>query len=190
VASYGNLSWWSNFGEYAFCTRLRAEQLRDVGPTLSPFNAFLLLQGVETLPQRMDAHLANARAVADALRQHPHVSWVRWAGLADHPHHERATRYLPLGPGAVFSFGVKGGRAAGRAFIEALELCSHLANIGDTRTLVIHPASTTHRQLSDAALEAGGVSPDLIRISVGIEDPDDIIWDIDQALHRAAKREE
>jgi O-acetylhomoserine (thiol)-lyase len=190
VASYGNLSWWSNFGEYAFCTRLRAEQLRDVGPTLSPFNAFLLLQGVETLPQRMDAHLANARAVADALRQHPHVSWVRWAGLADHPHHERATRYLPLGPGAVFSFGVKGGRAAGRAFIEALELCSHLANIGDTRTLVIHPASTTHRQLSDAALEAGGVSPDLIRISVGIEDPDDIIWDIEQALHRAAKREE
>ena len=182
VASYGGLSWWNNFGEFAFCTRLRAEQLRDVGPTLSPFNAFLLMQGIETLPQRMDAHLANARVVADALSRNPRVSWVRWAGLADHPHHERAARYLPLGPGAVFSFGVAGGRAAGQAFIEALELCSHLANIGDTRTLVIHPASTTHRQLSDSALEAGGVSPDLIRISVGIEDADDIIWDIEQAL--------
>ncbi len=187
VPSYGNLTWWDNFGEFAFCTRLRAEQLRDVGPTLSPFNAFLLLQGVETLPQRMDAHLANARRVADALCRNAGVSWVRWAGLGDHPHHERAARYLPLGPGAVFSFGVKGGRSAGRAFIEALEMCSHLANIGDTRTLVIHPASTTHRQLSDAALEAGGVTPDLIRISVGIEDADDIIWDIEQALQKAAK---
>ncbi len=187
VASYGNLTWWGNFGEYAFCTRLRAEQLRDVGPTLSPFNAFLLMQGVETLPQRMDAHLANARAVAGALCANQNVSWVRWAGLADHPHHQRAARYLPLGAGAVFSFGVAGGRDAGRAFIEALELCSHLANIGDTRTLVIHPASTTHRQLSDEALEAGGVPPDLIRISVGIEDADDIVWDIEQALNIATK---
>jgi len=187
VASYGDLSWWNNFGEYAFCTRLRAEQLRDIGPTLSPFNAFLLMQGVETLPQRMDAHMANAYMVAEALAGNPAVSWVRWAGLADHPHHQRAARYLPKGPGAVFSFGVAGGRDAGRAFIEALELCSHLANIGDTRTLVIHPASTTHRQLSDAALEAGGVPPDLIRISVGIEDPDDIIWDIEQALTIATK---
>jgi O-acetylhomoserine (thiol)-lyase len=187
VASYGDLSWWNNFGEYAFCTRLRAEQLRDIGPTLSPFNAFLLMQGVETLPQRMDAHMANAYVVAEALTSNPAVSWVRWAGLADHPHHQRATRYLPKGPGAVFSFGVAGGRDAGQAFIEALELCSHLANIGDTRTLVIHPASTTHRQLSDDALEAGGVPPDLIRISVGIEDPEDIIWDIDQALTVATK---
>ncbi len=187
VASYGDLSWWGNFGEFAFCTRLRAEQLRDVGPTLSPFNAFLLMQGVETLPQRMDAHLSNARVVADSLCRNAAVSWVRWAGLPDHPHHQRAQKYLPLGPGAVFSFGVVGGRAGGQAFIEALELCSHLANIGDTRTLVIHPASTTHRQLSDAALQAGGVPPDLIRISVGIEDPDDIIWDIEQALSVAAK---
>ena len=187
VASYGGLSWWNNFGEYAFCTRLRAEQLRDIGPTLSPFNAFLLMQGVETLPQRMDAHMANAYVVAEALSSNPAVSWVRWAGLADHPNHQRAARYLPKGPGAVFSFGVAGGRDAGRAFIEALELCSHLANIGDTRTLVIHPASTTHRQLSDEALQAGGVPPDLIRISVGIEDPDDIIWDIEQALTVATK---
>ena len=187
VPSYGDLSWWSNFGEYAFCTRLRAEQLRDVGPTLSPFNAFLLMQGIETLPQRMDAHLANARAVASALCNNPAVAWVRWAGLPDHPHHARAARYLPMGPGAVFSFGVVGGRAAGSAFIEALEMCSHLANIGDTRTLVIHPGSTTHRQLSDSALEAAGVPPDLIRISVGIEDADDIIWDVEQALTVATK---
>jgi O-acetylhomoserine (thiol)-lyase len=187
VPSYGGLSWWSNFGEYAFCMRLRAEQLRDVGATLSPFNAFLLMQGVETLPQRMEAHLSNAYAVADALNSHPGVAWVRWAGLPDNPYHDRALKYLPLGPGSVFSFGVVGGRAGGRAFIEALELCSHLANIGDTKTLVIHPASTTHRQLSDEALAAGGVPPDLIRISVGIEDADDIIWDIERALDTAVK---
>jgi O-acetylhomoserine (thiol)-lyase len=187
VPSYGGLSWWTNFGEYAFCTRLRAEQLRDVGPTLAPFNAFLLLQGVETLPVRMDAHLQNARAIASYLVEHPRVAWVRWAGLADHPHHERAQRYLPKGPGAVFSFGVRGGRRAGRRFIEALELCSHLANIGDVRTLVIHPASTTHQQLSDDALAAAGVSPDLVRISVGLEDADDIMWDLDQALCAAAE---
>jgi O-acetylhomoserine (thiol)-lyase len=187
VASYGGLTWWDNFGEYAFCTRLRAEQLRDVGPALSPFNAFLLLQGVETLAQRMDDHLANARAVAEFLNSHPGVAWVRWAGLADHEHHERARRYLPRGPGAVFAFGLRGGRPAGRTFIESVELCSHLANIGDVRTLVIHPASTTHQQLSDDALLAAGVSPDLVRISVGIEDADDIIWDLDQAIHAAMK---
>jgi O-acetylhomoserine (thiol)-lyase len=187
VASYGGLTWWGNFGEYAFCTRLRAEQLRDVGPALSPFNAFLLLQGIETLPQRMDAHLANTRIVAEHLRPHPSVSWVSWAGLADHPDHERAAKYLPLGPGAVLSFGVRGGRAAAQRFIEAVQLCSHLANIGDVRTLVIHPASTTHRQLSDDALAAAGVPPDLVRVSVGLEDADDILWDIDQALAVATR---
>jgi O-acetylhomoserine (thiol)-lyase len=187
VDSYGGLSWWANFGEYAFCTRLRAEQLRDIGPALSPFNAFLLLQGVETLPQRMDAHMANARAVADHLAHHPAVSWVRWAGLPDHPDNDLAARYLPLGPGAVFAFGVRGGRQAGRRFIESVELCSHLANIGDVRTLVIHPGSTTHQQLSDAALAAAGVPADLVRISVGIEDLDDILWDLDQALAAATK---
>jgi len=190
VASYGGLSWWGNFGEYAFCTRLRAEQLRDVGPSMSPFNAFLLMQGIETLPQRMDAHLANARIVAQFLSEHSAVSWVRWAGLPDHPDHRRALLYLPLGPGAVFSFGVSGGRAAGRRFIEAVELCSHLANIGDVRTLVIHFASTTHQQLSDEALAAAGVSSDLVRISVGIEDVDDILWDLDQALVTATKVDE
>jgi O-acetylhomoserine (thiol)-lyase len=187
VASYGGLSWWGNFAEFGFLTRLRAEQLRDLGPSASPFNAFLLLQGVETLPQRMDAHLANTRAVVDFLVDHPAVSWVCWPGLPDHPDHERAQRYLPLGPGAVASFGVVGGRDAGRRFVESVELCSHLANIGDVRTLVIHPASTTHQQLDDDALAAAGVGADLVRISVGLEDPDDILWDLDQALNAAVK---
>ena len=135
----------------------------------------------------MDDHLANARAVAEHLEAHPDVAWVRWAGLASHEHHERALRYLPKGPGAVFAFGLRGGREAGRTFIESVELCSHLANIGDVRTLVIHPASTTHQQLSDEALIAAGVGPDLVRISVGIEDADDIIWDLDQAISAATK---
>jgi O-acetylhomoserine (thiol)-lyase len=185
VGSYGGLSWWSNFAEYAFCTRLRSEQLRDVGPSMSPFSAFLLLQGVETLPQRMDAHIAGATEVAAFLAAHDDVAWVRWAGLPEHPDHARACRYLPKGPGAVFSFGVRGGREAGRKFIESLVLCSHLANIGDARTLVIHPASTTHQQLSDEALVAAGVDADLVRISVGLEDAEDIIWDLEQALAAA-----
>ena len=184
VPSYGGLSWWGNFGEYAFCTRLRAEQLRDLGPALAPGNAFLLLQGVETLPQRMDAHVANTHQVAQFLTQHPAVPWVNWAGLPDHPDHERARRYLPLGPGAVLSFGVHGGRDAASRLVESVELCSHLANIGDARSLIIHPASTTHRQLSDAALAAAGVPADLVRLSVGIEDADDILWDLDRALRR------
>jgi O-acetylhomoserine (thiol)-lyase len=187
IPSYGGISWWGNFQEYGFLTKLRAEQLRDVGASLSAHSAFLLLQGVETLPQRMDAHLANTRVVAEWLQADPRVSWVRWAGLADHPDHDRARRYLPLGPGAVFSFGVEGGRAAGQRFIESVQLASHLANIGDARTLVLHPASTTHRQLRPDQLEAAGVPEDLIRISVGLEDADDILWDLDQALAAAGK---
>lgn len=185
VPSYGNVSWWGNFGEYGFLTKLRSEQLRDIGPSLSAQSAFQLLQGVETLPQRMDAHLANARAVATWLDDDERVSYVNWAGLASHPHHGRAARYLPLGPGSVFSFGVRGGRAAGERFIESLQLASHLANVGDSRTLVLHPGSTTHRQLSTEQLAAGGVNEDLIRISVGLEDVEDILWDLDQALTAA-----
>jgi O-acetylhomoserine (thiol)-lyase len=187
VPSYGGLTWWGNFGVYAWLTRLRCEQLRDIGPALSPLPAFLLIQGVETLPQRMAAHVLNARAVARWLEADPRVSYVNWAGLESHPHHARARRYLPEGPGAVFAFGVVGGRPAGQAFIENVTLASHLANIGDVRTLVIHPASTTHQQLSEAQLAAAGVPPDLVRISVGLEDPDDIIWDLDQALTAAGK---
>ncbi|MBI2683903.1 MAG: O-acetylhomoserine aminocarboxypropyltransferase/cysteine synthase [Actinobacteria bacterium] len=185
VATYGNLRYWDNFGEYGFCTKMRVEGLRNLGGALSPFNAFLILQGMETLPLRMAAHVENAQAVATWLAGDPRVSWVRYAGLADDPNHALAARYLPLGPGAILSFGVRGGRAAGEAFIGAVDLCSHLANIGDTRTLVIHPASTTHRQLSTEALDAAGVSPDLVRVSVGIEDVDDILYDIDRALDAA-----
>jgi O-acetylhomoserine (thiol)-lyase len=185
VESYGGFKYWENFGEYAFCTRLRAEQLRDIGAVLSPHSAFLLLQGVETLPQRMDAHVANAKVVAEYLESDERVAWVNYAGLPGHPHHERAERYLPDGPGAVFAFGVKGGRAAGETFVNSVELLSHLANVGDARTLVIHPASTTHQQLSDEQLLAGGVGPDLVRLSIGLEDADDILWDIDQALDKA-----
>jgi O-acetylhomoserine (thiol)-lyase len=200
VPSYGGIRWWANFGEYGFLTKLRSEQLRDIGPALSPQSAFQLLQGVETLPQRLDAHLANARTVAEWLDADPRVAYVTYAGLPTHRHHERARKYLPLGPGSVFAFGVKpagaaadgegqaaadAARDAGRAFIESLQLASHLANIGDARTLVIHPASTTHQQLTPAQLEAAGVPADLIRISVGLEDVEDIIWDLDQALTKA-----
>jgi O-acetylhomoserine (thiol)-lyase len=187
VPSYGGLRYWENFGEYAFCTRLRAEQLRDIGAVLSPHSAFLLLQGIETLPQRMDEHVANARRVAEWLEADDRVEWVGYAGLPPHPHHERAKKYLPQGPGAVFAFGVRGGREAGQRFVESVELLSHLANVGDARSLVIHPASTTHQQLSEEQLLAAGVGPDLIRLSVGLEDIDDILWDIDQALAQAVK---
>ena len=187
VASYGNLRFWENFGEYAFCTKLRVEQLRDFGPAMAPFTAFLLLQGLETLALRMETHVANAQVVAEWLAEHPAVPWVNYAGLPDSPSYDLGKRYMPKGPGSVFSFGVKGGREAGSTFIEALEVASHLANIGDTRTLVIHPGSTTHQQLSDAALVAAGVTPDLVRISVGIEDVEDILWDLDQALAKAVQ---
>jgi len=187
-AGYNGLRFWENFGEFAFCTKLRAEQLRDVGASLSPFNAFLLLQGLETLPQRMAEHVANAQAVARFLDDHPAVSWVAYAGLDDSPYRTLADRYLPEGPGAVFTFGVvpdgatDDGRRAGAAIIERLRLVSHLANVGDARTLIIHPASTTHQQLSAEAMSAGGVSPDMVRLSIGLEDHEDILWDLDQAL--------
>ena len=190
VASYGGVTWWENFGEYGFLTKLRSEQLRDIGPALAAQSAFTLLLGVETLPQRMDAHLAGAHAVAQWLEADPRVAYVNWAGLPSHPHHERARRYLPAGPGSVFAFGLHGsaqvsGRDAGRRFIENVVLASHLANVGDARTLVIHPASTTHQQLGADQLAAAGVPPELVRISVGLEDVADILWDLDQALTTA-----
>jgi O-acetylhomoserine (thiol)-lyase len=187
VASYGGLSWWGNFGEYGFLTKVRSEQVRDIGASLSPSSAFQLLQGVETLPQRMDAHVANAQAVAEWLAADPRVESVAYAGLPDHPHHDRAAHYLPQGPGAVFAFRVRGGHQAGRSLVENVRLASHVANIGDVRTLVIHPASTTHRQLTPEQLQAAGVPDDLVRISVGIEDLEDILWDLDQALTAATK---
>jgi O-acetylhomoserine (thiol)-lyase len=187
VPSYGGLQWSGNFGEYAFLTRLRAEQLRDIGPSLAPHSAFLLAQGVETLPYRIQAHVDNARAVAEWLDADPRIEKVYWAGLPEHPHHDRARKYLPQGPGSVFSFVVAGGREVGQRLIESLNLASHLANIGDAKTLVIHPASTTHAQLTEQQLLDAGVLPGVVRISVGIEDVDDIIYDLDQALTAALK---
>ncbi len=187
VDSYNGLRWWDNFGEYAYCSKVRAEQLRDVGASLSPFNAFMFLQGLETLPQRMENHVANALAVAQWLDDDPRVAWMRYAGLPDSPHKSLADKYMPAGPGAVFTFGVKGGRRAGAAFIDNLQMVSHLANIGDARTLVLHPASTTHQQLTDDQLDAAGVTPDMVRISVGLEDLEDILWDIDQSLTKAGE---
>lgn len=187
VPTYGGLTWAGNFGEYAFLTRLRAEQLRDIGPTLAPHSAFLLAQGVETLPYRMQAHVDNARAVAQWLAADKRIESVNWAGLKNHPHHDRATKYMPLGPGSVFSFDIKGGRDVARKMIESVNLASHLANIGDAKTLIIHPASTTHAQLSEQQLVEAGVLPGVVRLSVGIEDVDDIIYDLDQALTIATK---
>ncbi|GAA1947348.1 O-acetylhomoserine aminocarboxypropyltransferase/cysteine synthase family protein [Agromyces allii] len=185
VPSYGGLEWSGNFGEYAFLTRLRAEQLRDIGPALAPHSAFLLAQGVETLPYRIQAHIDNARAVAEWLEADSRIENVWWAGLPNHPHHDRAQKYLPKGAGSVFSFEVKGGRAVGQKLIESVNLASHLANIGDAKTLIIHPASTTHAQLTEQQLVDAGVLPGVVRISVGIEDVEDIIDDLDQALTAA-----
>jgi O-acetylhomoserine (thiol)-lyase len=185
--AYHGLAFHETFGPYGYLMKLRAESLRDVGACLSPFNAFLLLLGLETLPLRMARHCQNAQTVAEMLAGHPAVAWVRYPGLADNPYHGLARKYLPLGPGAVFTFGIKGGRAAGKAFIEQLELVSHLANVGDAKTLVIHPASTTHQQMSDADLEAAGIGPEMIRLSIGLEAAEDLLWDLDRAL-RASQR--
>ncbi|HTJ27646.1 MAG TPA: O-acetylhomoserine aminocarboxypropyltransferase/cysteine synthase family protein [Candidatus Limnocylindria bacterium] len=184
---YHGLNFVETFGEYAFLTRARAEVLRDVGAAISPMNAWLLVQGLETLALRMPQHVANARAVATFLRGRDEVAWVSYGDLPDSPERTLAQRYLPLGAGAVFTFGLRGGREAGRAFIESLELWSHLANVGDAKSLVIHPASTTHQQLSDEELTAAGIGPDMIRLSVGLEDAEDLIWDLERGL-AAAKR--
>ncbi len=181
---YHGVRFFETFGNFGFTMKCRMEGMRTFGPALSPFNAFLLLQGVETLSLRMDRHCSNALAVAQHLEQHPKVAWVNYPSLPSHPEHSLAKKYMPKGAGAVLSFGVKGGAAAGQTFIESVEFLSHLANIGDAKTLVIHPASTTHRQLSEEQQIAAGVPPDLIRMSVGLETLEDILWDIDQALDK------
>jgi O-acetylhomoserine (thiol)-lyase len=181
---YHGVRFFETFGNFGFTMKCRMEGMRTFGPALSPFNAFLLLQGVETLSLRMDRHCSNALAVAQHLQQHPKVAWVNYPSLPNHPDHALAKKYMPKGAGAVLTFGVKGGAAAGQTFIENIEFLSHLANIGDAKSLVIHPASTTHRQLSEEQQVAAGVPPDLIRLSVGLETLDDILWDIDQALSK------
>ncbi|HVK41404.1 MAG TPA: O-acetylhomoserine aminocarboxypropyltransferase [Phenylobacterium sp.] len=170
------------FGPVAFILACRALGLRDLGPALSPFNAFLILTGIETLPLRMERHCENAMAVAQWLRKHPKVDWVSYAGLAEDPHYAMAQKYVPRGAGSVFTFGLKGGFDAGVKLVGGVKLFSHLANLGDTRSLVIHPASTTHRQLDEGAQRAAGAGPDVVRLSVGLEHIDDIIADLDQAL--------
>jgi O-acetylhomoserine (thiol)-lyase len=187
---YHDMNFAETFGEYAFLMRARAEVLRDVGACLSPMNAWLLLQGTETLALRMKAHVENARAIANWLAKREEVAWINFAGLDDSPYRALARKYLPDGAGAVFTFGLRGGRAAGQAFIEALELWSHLANVGDAKSLVIHPASTTHQQLSDDEMRAGGVTPEMIRLSVGLEDVEDLIWDLEHGLRAAARAAE
>lgn len=189
--SYHGLRFSDTFGHYGFLMKVRAETVRDTGACLSPMNAFLLIQGLETLSLRMERHVANARAVAQFLHDHPRVASVSYAGLPDHPDHARATKYLPKGPGAVFALDLKSRpedpRKAGRKFIESLQLFSHLANVGDARSLVIHPASTTHQQLSDEELRLGGVSPTMIRLSIGLETLEDLLWDLDQALSAVSR---
>lgn len=193
--SYHGVNFWDAFGGHAqavapglaFVLKVRTGLLRDTGACLSPFNSFLFLQGLETLPLRARTHGANAQAVAEFLSRRPEVNWVNYPGLPTHPDHARAMRLMPLGPGAVFGFGIKGGIEAGKRFINAVKLCSHLANVLDAKTLVIHPASTTHQQLSVAEQAAAGVTPDSVRISVGLEDVRDITADLDQALRHAVQ---
>ena len=181
-AGYHGVRFFETFGDFGFTMKARMEILRVFGPAISPFNAWMLLQGLETLPVRMDRHCANTAGVADFLGGHPKVAWVNYPGLVGNRYHDLTKRYMPRGAGALLSFGLKGGYEAGVRFIEGLQFVSHLANIGDAKSLVIHPASTTHRQLSEADQVAAGVPPDMVRLSVGLETLDDIVWDVDQAL--------
>ena len=184
-AEYAGVVLHQTFGNIAFAIAARVLGLRDFGPSLAPLNAFLILTGIETLPLRMQRHCENSLGVARWLKSHPKVAWVTYAGLEDDPNHALQVQYSPKGAGAVFTFGLKGGYEAGKNFVENLKLFSHLANIGDTRSLVIHPASTTHRQLAPEQQIAAGAGPDVVRLSVGIEDLSDIIADLEQALEHA-----
>jgi O-acetylhomoserine (thiol)-lyase len=183
--AYHGLTFAETFGDFGFTMKARAVALRDFGPSLAPMNAFLVLQGIETLPLRMTRHCENGLAVASYLERHPKVAWVSYAGLKSSPYHALARKYLPKGAGSVFTFGLKGGFDAGVRVVESVELFSHLANLGDTRSLIIHPASTTHRQLSDEQRQRAGAGNDVVRLSVGIETADDLIVDLAQALDRA-----
>ncbi|MBZ5586678.1 MAG: PLP-dependent transferase, partial [Acidobacteriia bacterium] len=179
---YHGMKFTETFGDMAFIIKARVEGLRDLGPCLSPFNSFLFLQGIETLGLRMDRHSRNAQQVAEWLEKHPAVSWVKYPGLKSSPYRKLAQKYLPKGCGAILTFGIKGGLEAGRKLIDSVKLFSHLANLGDAKSLIIHPASTTHQQLNDEQQLQAGVTKDLVRLSVGIEDVEDILWDLEQAI--------
>jgi len=185
--AYHGLTFYETFGDFGFTMKARAVGLRDFGPAMAPANAFYTITGIETLHLRMERHVANAQAVAEFLEKHPRVAWVSYAGLPSSPYHALAKKYLPKGAGSVFTLGLKGGFAAGVKLVESVNLFSHLANIGDTRSLILHPASTTHRQLSPEQQIAAGAGPDVVRLSIGIESADDLIRDLDQALAQAAK---
>ena len=185
---YHGVRFYETFGDFGFTMKARMETLRTLGQSLSPFNAWLFLQGLETLPVRMDRHCENALGVATFLQDHPAVGWVNYPKLPSSPYYELAQKYLPKGASAVLTFGIKGTIEAGEKFIDSAQFMSHLANIGDAKTLVIHPASTTHRQLSEEQLAAAGVGADMIRLSVGLETLDDILWDLDQALSKATRQ--
>ena len=184
-AGYHGVRFYETFGDFGFTMKARMEILRVFGPAIAPFNAWLLLQGLETLPVRMDRHCENALRVARFLEGHAKVAWVNYPGLAGNRYHALAKRYMPRGAGSLLSFGIRGGYDAGVKFIEGLQFVSHLANIGDAKSLVIHPASTTHRQLSEADQVKAGVPPDMVRLSIGLESVDDILWDLDRALSAA-----
>jgi len=183
---YHGVRFYETFGDFAFTMKARMEYLRTLGPSLSPFNAFTFLQGLETLHVRIDRHCENTLAVAKYLESHPLVAWVNYPGLKQSKYYELAQKYLPKGASAVLTFGVKGGFPAAEKFIDNTQFLSHLANIGDAKTLIVHPASTTHRQLNEEQQSLAGVSPDMVRVSVGLELIDDILWDIDQALQKSA----
>jgi O-acetylhomoserine (thiol)-lyase len=184
---YHGVIFHETFGDFGYTMKARMEIMRTFGPALPPLNAWLLLQGLESLPVRMDRHCSNTLAVAQFLEKHPRVAWVNYPGLPGNRYFELSRKYFPKGASGLLNFGIKGGRAAGEKFIDAAQFLSHLANIGDAKTLVIHPASTTHRQMSDEEQLKAGVLPDMVRMSVGIESIDDILWDIDQALEEASK---
>ena len=186
--SYHGLAYRETFGNFAYILKARVEMMRDLGPCMSPFNAFLCLQGLETLSLRMERHCENGLKVAEFLKAHPLVTWVSYPGLPDDPYYPLAQKYLPKGCGSIFTFGIRGGYEAGVKLIENVKLLSHLANVGDAKSLVIHPASTTHQQMTEENQREAGLSPDMIRISVGLEDIEDILWDIDQALLRAQEK--
>lgn len=183
--SYHNMVFGEAFGNLAYAAKARVSLLRDIGPAISPFNAFLILQGIETLSLRMERHCSNAAKVADFLSAHNYVSWVSYPGLKEHPSYDNACKFLSNGFGSMIGFGIKGGKQAGIKFINSVKLLSHLANVGDAKSLIIHPASTTHQQLTEEELLAGGITPDFLRLSVGIENVEDIIADIDQALEKS-----
>jgi len=186
-APFSGINLWEEFGPSAFAMRLRAEAMRDIGPSMSPMNAFLLLQGIETLSLRMDRHLENTRILLEFLQHHEQVEWVNHPDLPEHRSHELARKYLPKGAGSIVSFGVKGGRDAGKAFIENVQLASHLANVGDAKTLIIHPASTTHSRVDAGALVDAGITQDMIRLSVGLEDVADIMADFEDGFRASRK---